>query len=207
MKKLFTNKSPLRWLIAVGVVLLLFKGTSCDPFKKSKPKLTGPFSIAVVNGDFEAINVPTGWQFYTNDAGMVEGAIAAGVGRDGSRGAMLEAKPDSQHQSILQQLVLPENSRLVLSAWASADGPDVNAKILIECLDNHDASEENQYGQLAYVESAMVRGGTPWARLEVKVTVPPGTDVVQIRGFAEGTNGTVYFDDFSFDLIPSSAPH
>ncbi len=151
------------------------------------------------NGDFEqglgGWNVRNPWYEKPKGGGLSEVTVADGEGRGGSKALKIIGKGK---RGIALQAVPAYPGRYRVTGWIKCQGIDAGAaEVLVEWI-SYD-------GKWIRGETAVkVSGDTDWQHFDVTVTAPPATRRVHFDLLTtEPNNGVAWFDDITFQRVPS----
>ena len=172
-------------IVAFLICLLVVAGC------RGEPVLDVPVTQDLVNARFE--NGAIGWKFAADQS---NGKIKPQEGILGSYCAALTLGPHQQYDCFSQAVRPMHASTLDASVYVRASG-QAKAWLRLECIDPDQYDNLHNYGQLAEANSQPCPTDGQWHLLTAQIRIPKRTQHVRVFGYANGTNGIVYFDDFN----------
>ena len=170
-------------IITAGVIT----ATGC----KRAPTRDGPVSRDLINARFEE-----GTKHWKCAFGERAGKAQENEGINNTACIKLPVGPDNQIDCFSQAIESLDASECQASAYVRATGADINARIRLECTDPDQFGNDENYGQLAEVDSQVCPPNGQWTLLSATVTIPKKTKYIRVFASVDGTDGAAWFDDF-----------
>ncbi|MBC7289102.1 MAG: hypothetical protein H5T86_13905, partial [Armatimonadetes bacterium] len=156
----------------------------------------------LVNGDFEqgldGWSTRHPWYEKPQGAGLSKAEVVDGEGINNSKALRMTGEGK---RCIVMQVLPAYPGRYRVTGWIRCQGLDTGeAGVLAEWM-----SHENKWMRGDW--AVKLSGTTDWQHFDTVVEAPPGTRSVHFDLLTtEPNSGTVWFDDITFERIPSEGP-